>query len=103
MLLGMANPLAEAVAASGVELRMYIPMGDLLAGIAYLIRRLMEKHGQQFGAAPDLRRSPECGATAEAAAARPRHRRAPPLRMNSRARRCSISAGLPFRLRFARR
>lgn len=42
MLLGMANPLAEAVAASGVKLRMYIPMGDLLAGIAYLIRRLME-------------------------------------------------------------
>ena len=42
MLLGMADPLAEAVAASGVKLRMYIPMGDLLAGIAYLIRRLME-------------------------------------------------------------
>ena len=42
MLLGMANPLAEAIAASGVKLRMYIPMGDLLAGIAYLIRRLME-------------------------------------------------------------
>jgi RHH-type proline utilization regulon transcriptional repressor/proline dehydrogenase/delta 1-pyrroline-5-carboxylate dehydrogenase len=42
MLLGMANPLAEAIAAAGVKLRMYIPMGDLLAGIAYLIRRLME-------------------------------------------------------------
>ena len=42
MLLGMANPLAEAVASTGVQLRMYIPMGDMLTGIAYLIRRLME-------------------------------------------------------------
>jgi RHH-type proline utilization regulon transcriptional repressor/proline dehydrogenase/delta 1-pyrroline-5-carboxylate dehydrogenase len=42
MLLGMAMPMAEAVAGSGVRLRMYIPMGDLTAGIAYLIRRLME-------------------------------------------------------------
>jgi RHH-type proline utilization regulon transcriptional repressor/proline dehydrogenase/delta 1-pyrroline-5-carboxylate dehydrogenase len=42
MLLGMANPLAEALAGSGVRLRMYIPVGDLVGGIAYLIRRLME-------------------------------------------------------------
>ena len=33
MLMGMADALAEAVAASGVKLRMYVPMGDLLAGI----------------------------------------------------------------------
>ena len=42
MLLGMADPLAEAVAAQGARLRVYVPVGDLLAGIAYLIRRLME-------------------------------------------------------------
>ncbi|HUI58887.1 MAG TPA: bifunctional proline dehydrogenase/L-glutamate gamma-semialdehyde dehydrogenase, partial [Steroidobacteraceae bacterium] len=42
MLLGMANPLSEAVAAHGARLRIYVPVGDLLTGIAYLIRRLME-------------------------------------------------------------
>jgi RHH-type proline utilization regulon transcriptional repressor/proline dehydrogenase/delta 1-pyrroline-5-carboxylate dehydrogenase len=42
MLMGMADALAEAIATSGTKLRIYVPMGDLLAGIAYLIRRLME-------------------------------------------------------------
>ena len=42
MLLGMADPLCKAVASEGIQLRVYVPVGDLLAGIAYLIRRLME-------------------------------------------------------------
>lgn len=42
MLHGMAAPLAGALARSGVPLRMYLPVGDLISGIAYLIRRLME-------------------------------------------------------------
>ena len=42
MLYGMSAPLAEAVAAQDIRLRMYIPVGDLIAGIAYLIRRLTE-------------------------------------------------------------
>jgi RHH-type proline utilization regulon transcriptional repressor/proline dehydrogenase/delta 1-pyrroline-5-carboxylate dehydrogenase len=42
MLHGMADPLAAAVAATGVPLRVYVPTGDLITGIAYLIRRLVE-------------------------------------------------------------
>ncbi len=42
MLYGMAEPLARAVAAQGAPLRIYTPTGDLVAGIAYLIRRLLE-------------------------------------------------------------
>ncbi|MBI3526669.1 MAG: bifunctional proline dehydrogenase/L-glutamate gamma-semialdehyde dehydrogenase [Betaproteobacteria bacterium] len=42
MLHGMAAPLAGAIAHSGVQLRMYLPVGDLISGIAYLVRRLME-------------------------------------------------------------
>jgi hypothetical protein len=68
MLLGMANPLAEAVAGGGVKLRMYIPMGDLLAGIAYLIRRLMGEHGHQFGLAADRCRGAGCAPAVDAAA-----------------------------------
>ncbi len=41
-LFGMADPLVQALARSGVGVRVYVPVGDLLCGIAYLIRRLME-------------------------------------------------------------
>ena len=42
MLYGMAEPLRDALAQEGVPLRIYVPTGDLLAGMAYLIRRLLE-------------------------------------------------------------
>jgi RHH-type transcriptional regulator, proline utilization regulon repressor / proline dehydrogenase / delta 1-pyrroline-5-carboxylate dehydrogenase len=42
MLYGMAEPLQRALARSGVQLRIYVPTGDLVVGIAYLIRRLLE-------------------------------------------------------------
>lgn len=42
MLYGMAEPLRHAVARLGVNLRLYLPVGELLPGIAYLIRRLLE-------------------------------------------------------------
>jgi RHH-type proline utilization regulon transcriptional repressor/proline dehydrogenase/delta 1-pyrroline-5-carboxylate dehydrogenase len=42
MLYGMAEPLAAALAGTGVPLRVYVPTGDLMSGIAYLIRRLVE-------------------------------------------------------------
>ncbi|MBI4754697.1 MAG: bifunctional proline dehydrogenase/L-glutamate gamma-semialdehyde dehydrogenase [Betaproteobacteria bacterium] len=42
MLMGMAEPLRDALAAEGVRLRIYVPSGDLITGIAYLIRRLLE-------------------------------------------------------------
>jgi RHH-type transcriptional regulator, proline utilization regulon repressor / proline dehydrogenase / delta 1-pyrroline-5-carboxylate dehydrogenase len=42
MLRGMAEPLRDAIAAIGAPLRIYVPVGELETGIAYLIRRLLE-------------------------------------------------------------
>ncbi len=42
MLHGMADPLAAAVIGEGGRVRFYLPVGDLIGGIAYLIRRLLE-------------------------------------------------------------
>lgn len=42
MLYGMAEPLRHAVAAMGTALRVYVPTGALLPGVAHLIRRLLE-------------------------------------------------------------
>jgi len=42
MLYGMAEPVRQAIIQSGERVRVYLPAGELLPGIAYLIRRLME-------------------------------------------------------------
>src|SRR4029079_10208509 len=42
MLYGMADPLIDAVAAMGRRVRIYTPVGQLLPGMAYLVRRLLE-------------------------------------------------------------
>jgi RHH-type proline utilization regulon transcriptional repressor/proline dehydrogenase/delta 1-pyrroline-5-carboxylate dehydrogenase len=42
MIFGMAEPLQAAVAAGGYRVRIYTPVGDLLPGMAYLVRRLLE-------------------------------------------------------------
>lgn len=42
MLYGMAEPLRDALIGAGVRMRIYVPTGDLVTGIAYLIRRLLE-------------------------------------------------------------
>jgi proline dehydrogenase len=42
VLRGLGDELAEALAASGHRVRAYCPVGDLVAGMAYLIRRLLE-------------------------------------------------------------
>src|SRR5438093_3221217 len=42
MLHGMADALQDAVVKSGYRLRVYAPVGELLAGMAYLVRRLLE-------------------------------------------------------------
>ncbi|MGH7769101.1 MAG: L-glutamate gamma-semialdehyde dehydrogenase [Candidatus Binatia bacterium] len=42
MLFGMAEPVRQALVQSGRRVRVYVPVGELIAGIAYLIRRLME-------------------------------------------------------------
>jgi RHH-type proline utilization regulon transcriptional repressor/proline dehydrogenase/delta 1-pyrroline-5-carboxylate dehydrogenase len=42
MLYGMAEPIRRAIIQNGQRVRVYLPVGDLLPGMAYLIRRLME-------------------------------------------------------------
>jgi RHH-type proline utilization regulon transcriptional repressor/proline dehydrogenase/delta 1-pyrroline-5-carboxylate dehydrogenase len=42
ILRGLGDPLQEALAARGMRVRAYCPVGDLVAGMAYLVRRLLE-------------------------------------------------------------
>jgi RHH-type proline utilization regulon transcriptional repressor/proline dehydrogenase/delta 1-pyrroline-5-carboxylate dehydrogenase len=42
MLYGMADPIKAAVLKMGCRLREYCPVGELLPGMAYLVRRLLE-------------------------------------------------------------
>ncbi len=42
MLHGMAEPLAHAIVRLGHRLRLYAPVGELVPGMAYLVRRLLE-------------------------------------------------------------
>jgi RHH-type proline utilization regulon transcriptional repressor/proline dehydrogenase/delta 1-pyrroline-5-carboxylate dehydrogenase len=42
MLCGMADPIKAAVLQMGCRLREYCPIGELLPGMAYLVRRLLE-------------------------------------------------------------
>jgi RHH-type proline utilization regulon transcriptional repressor/proline dehydrogenase/delta 1-pyrroline-5-carboxylate dehydrogenase len=42
MLYGMAEPIKEAMVALGQRVRVYTPYGQLLPGMAYLVRRLLE-------------------------------------------------------------
>ena len=42
MLTGMGDPLKRAVVDMGQRLRVYAPFGQLIPGMAYLIRRLIE-------------------------------------------------------------
>jgi RHH-type proline utilization regulon transcriptional repressor/proline dehydrogenase/delta 1-pyrroline-5-carboxylate dehydrogenase len=42
VLRGLGDDLAEALAGSGFRVRAYCPVGELVAGMAYLVRRLLE-------------------------------------------------------------
>jgi RHH-type proline utilization regulon transcriptional repressor/proline dehydrogenase/delta 1-pyrroline-5-carboxylate dehydrogenase len=42
VLRGLGDPLQRAIAAQGLRVRTYCPVGDLVAGMAYLVRRLLE-------------------------------------------------------------
>jgi proline dehydrogenase len=57
VLRGLGDDLARALAASGFRVRSYLPVGELVAGMAYLVRRLLENtanesflHAQASGA-----------------------------------------------------
>jgi RHH-type proline utilization regulon transcriptional repressor/proline dehydrogenase/delta 1-pyrroline-5-carboxylate dehydrogenase len=47
MLFGMAEELREAVAAEGYRTRVYVPVGQVIPGMAYLVRRLLENTSNQ--------------------------------------------------------
>jgi RHH-type proline utilization regulon transcriptional repressor/proline dehydrogenase/delta 1-pyrroline-5-carboxylate dehydrogenase len=47
MLYGMAEPLQRAVAELGYRLRVYLPCGEPIPGMAYLVRRLLENASSQ--------------------------------------------------------
>jgi len=58
VLRGLGDPLQSAIARQGLRVRTYCPVGDLVAGMAYLVRRLLENtsnesflHEQAQGAA----------------------------------------------------
>ena len=42
VLRGLGDPLRQAIAAQELRVRTYCPVGDLVAGMAYLVRRLLE-------------------------------------------------------------
>lgn len=42
MLQGMADPLKAVAKARGLRLREYVPVGEMIPGMAYLVRRLLE-------------------------------------------------------------
>jgi RHH-type proline utilization regulon transcriptional repressor/proline dehydrogenase/delta 1-pyrroline-5-carboxylate dehydrogenase len=60
VLRGLGDPLQDAIAAQRLRVRTYCPVGDMVAGMAYLVRRLLENtsndsflFAQQHGAALD--------------------------------------------------
>lgn len=42
MLFGMAEPIARAFTHNGYLVRLYVPLGEMLPGMGYLVRRLLE-------------------------------------------------------------
>jgi RHH-type proline utilization regulon transcriptional repressor/proline dehydrogenase/delta 1-pyrroline-5-carboxylate dehydrogenase len=47
MLYGMAEPVKRALKAMGFPVREYVPIGELLPGMAYLVRRLLENSSNE--------------------------------------------------------
>ena len=120
---GMAEPLHGAVRDLGVRTRVYVPVGDLVPGMAYLVRRLLENTSNESPvrhrfhrrveidtliAAPTRRRGPRPPART---ASPPTPRRTWPVRQRARpscgvkrsatssAKRSTASARAPFRFR----
>ncbi|MBI5815775.1 MAG: bifunctional proline dehydrogenase/L-glutamate gamma-semialdehyde dehydrogenase [Nitrospinae bacterium] len=47
MLYGMADPVKKALAEMGIPVRVYAPFGELLPGMAYLVRRILENSSNE--------------------------------------------------------
>lgn len=48
MLYGMAEGLRNALLADGYRVRVYLPVGEIIPGMAYLVRRLLENTSSQI-------------------------------------------------------
>src|SRR5205085_10970884 len=60
MLFGMAEPIKQALVEMGHRVRIYTPFGELLPGMAYLVRRLLENtSNESFLRAGFLEHQPE--------------------------------------------
>ncbi|MBV9310776.1 MAG: proline dehydrogenase family protein, partial [Solirubrobacterales bacterium] len=58
VLRGLGDELQDALAASQLRVRTYCPVGDLLAGMAYLVRRLLENTSNESFLADQARGAP---------------------------------------------
>ena len=52
VLRGLGDELGHALAAGGLRVRAYCPVGDLVAGMAYLVRRLLENTSNDASCPP---------------------------------------------------
>lgn len=75
MLYGMAEPEREAIRKMGYRVRLYAPIGELLPGIGYLVRRLLENTSNNSF----IRLSYHDGADAASLMAKPQFQPEPPL------------------------
>ncbi len=58
VLRGLGDELQDALAASGFRVRTYCPVGDLVAGMAYLVRRLLENTSNESFLSEQARGTP---------------------------------------------
>ena len=58
VLRGLGDELQDALAAHGFRVRTYCPVGDLVAGMAYLVRRLLENTSNESFLHEQARRTP---------------------------------------------
>jgi proline dehydrogenase len=58
VLRGLGDELAAALAAEGHRVRVYSPLGDLVAGMAYLVRRLLENTSNESFLAQQVQGAP---------------------------------------------
>ena len=58
VLLGLGDDLAEALAARSLRVRAYCPVGELVAGMAYLVRRLLENTSNESFLAAQAKGAP---------------------------------------------
>ena len=107
-LYGMADELKSALVSSGRRVREYCPVGELLPGMAYLVRRLLENTSNEGflrakdaggATADELLRNPveilnSRAPSAQAAAAGPVFRNAPNTDFNLEANRARMRAAL---------